>query len=74
MLKGKITREGLRYHAQVGAVTVDVTDDVQTLLESKVAEHERALAEMWAKHAEVMRRYAQIECIVLAGGAGMPTG
>ncbi len=75
MLQGKIIRDGNRdYCVKVGSVTVDVTDAVRTILAEEHAKHEQALAELRAQHASTVERYNQIARIILAGGAGMPTG
>lgn len=75
MLQGKIIRDGSRdYCVKVGSVTVDVSDDVRAILAEERAKHELALAELRAQHASTVDRYNQIALIVLAGGAGMPTG
>jgi len=85
MLRGKViydkdVRHDLRrdYTVQVGGVTIDISDDVRSIVSEfalkQHIEHEQAIADMHGKHAEVLKRYAQIERIVLAGGAGMPTG
>jgi hypothetical protein len=75
MLQGKIIRDGSRdYCVKVGSVTVDITDDVRTILAEERTKHERALAEQRAQHADILERYNRIVQIALAGGAGMPTG
>ena len=74
MLRGKIISDGRDYCVKVGSVAVDITDDVRVLIAKERAEHEQALAELRAAHADTVDRYNQIARIVLAGGAGMPTG
>lgn len=82
MLKGKITSTpaspGRDYLVKVGAVEVDVTDDVRAIVASEVEQackdYERVIAELRAAHADIAARYQQIQRIVLAGGTGMPTG
>lgn len=78
MLKGKIISDGHDYAVKVGGVTVDITDDVRTLIAQevaqKVAAKEQELAEQRAAHADTIKRYSEIQRIVFAGGAGMPTG
>jgi hypothetical protein len=74
MLKGKIIQDGSRYTVKVGAVTVDVTDDMRELLAQDRAEQDRAHDNLRATHADALKRYSEIQRIVLAGGAGMPTG
>ena len=75
MLQGKIIRDGSRdYCVKVGSVTVDITDDVRAIIAEVRAEHEQALADQQAQHASTVDRYNQIARIVLADGAGMPTG
>jgi len=70
----KIIRDGYQYRVQVGTVTVDVTDSVIELLAEERAKRDEANAELRAAHRDVVDRYNQIARIVLAGGAGMPTG
>ena len=85
MLRGKVIYDKSVHHdvrrdytVQVGSVTVDISDDVRSLISEfalkQHTEHEQAIADLHARHAEVLKRYSQIERIVLAGGAGMPTG
>lgn len=78
MLQGKIIRDGNDYSVKVGSVTVDISDDVRTLIAQEIvracAESEQTLADLHAKHADIIERYNQIQRIVLAGGTGMPTG
>jgi hypothetical protein len=85
MLKGKIIHDGPAvpsarrdYCVKVGSVTVDITDEVRTLIALEVASvrsvYDQALTDLRAKHADTVERYNQIARIVLAGGAGMPTG
>jgi hypothetical protein len=78
MLRGKIISDGGDYSVKVGSVTVDVTDEVRSLIEQARAQaraaSEQAIAELRAKHDDIVNRYNQIARIVLAGGAGMPTG
>lgn len=87
MLKGKIIHDGPSvangrhdYYVKVvpvgtvGSITIDITDDVRTLIARERATHEQAIADLRAKHADTVDRYNQIQRIVLAGGAGMPTG
>lgn len=82
MLQGKIICDigvhGREYRVKVGSVTVDITDDVRALIAQEVTdervEHEQAITELRAKHADTVERYNQIQRIVLAGGVGMPTG
>jgi hypothetical protein len=74
MLQGKIFHTGMEYLVKVGSVTVDITADVHALIGQEVAGFEQALAELRAKHADIIDRYNQIARIVLAGGVGMPTG
>lgn len=66
------------YTVQVGADTVDISDDVRSIVSEfalkQHTEHEQAIADLHARHAEVLKRYSQIERIVLAGSAGMQTG
>jgi hypothetical protein len=73
MLQGKIIRDGWRYCVKVGGVTVDVTDDLRALLEEARAEEKLEGAPQVVADADNLKRYAQIESIVLAGGRGMPT-
>lgn len=77
MLKGKIIHDGHDYSVKVGSVAVDITDEVRALIEhertSASAASAQELAELRAKHADIIGRYNQIASIVLAGGAGMPT-
>jgi hypothetical protein len=85
MLRGKVIYDKSVHHdlrrdytVQVGSVVVDISDDVRTLILEfalkQHTDHEQAIADMHAKHAEVLKRYSQIARIVLADGAGMPTG
>jgi hypothetical protein len=74
MLQGKIIREGKGYCVKVGSVTVDVTDDLNALIADERAKHDQALDALGTNHADALNRYKQIQNIVLAGGAGMPTG
>jgi hypothetical protein len=74
MLQGKIFHTGTEYLVKVGTVTVDITADVHALIGQEVAKFEQALAELRAKNTDTLDRYNQIARIVLAGGAGMPTG
>jgi hypothetical protein len=78
MLRGKITHDGHDYSVKVGSVTVDITDEVRALIEQESAKaraaSEQALADLRARHADTVDRYNRIAHIVLAGGAGMPTG
>ena len=79
MLKGKIIQDGFGYpncdyHVKVGSVTVDITDEVHTLIGQEITKFEQELAKLRAKYADNNDRYNQIARIILAGGAGMPTG
>jgi hypothetical protein len=78
MLRGKITHDGHDYSVKVGSVTVDITDAVRALIAQEVASacslYEQELTNLRAKHADIIDRYNRIAHIVLAGGAGMPTG
>lgn len=74
MMQGKITHSGINYYVKVGSITIDITADVYALIAQERAlmgeVHEQALA----AHADIVDRYNRITRIVLANGAGMPTG
>lgn len=83
MLRGKIiydqsVHHDLRrdYKVEVGSVTADISDDVRSLIsefsQKQHAEYEQSIADLHARHADILKRYSQIEHIVLADGAGMP--
>ena len=78
MLSGKIIHDGHDYSVKVGSVTVDITQEVHDLIALACRDRSRALlqelTELRAKHADIVDRYSQIARIVIAGGAGMPTG
>ncbi len=74
MMQGKITHSGINYYVKVGSITIDITDDVNALIVQEREVHEHAFAAHAAAHADIVNRYNQITRIVLANGAGMPTG
>lgn len=78
MLRGKIISDGHDYSVKVGSVTVDISTDVRTLIAKEIAHacsvYEQELTDLRAKSADTRDRYNQIARIVLAGGAGIPTG
>ena len=80
MLRGKIIYDKSVHHdlrrdytVQVDAVTVDISDDVRSLISEfamkQRADHEQTIADLLTRHADILKRYAQIERIVLADGA-----
>ena len=76
MLRGSIIRNGQDYSVKVGAISVDVTDDVRALIAQEIKQaclkYDQDLAELRARHVDVINRYEQIARIVRADGAGMP--
>lgn len=85
MLKGKIVSDDSDYYVvhyvKVGTVMVDITEGVRELIAQERAKHapERSkhaqeITALRAQHADTVDRYNQIARIILAGGAGMPTG
>ena len=81
MLQGKIIYDKSVHHdrrrdytVQVDAVTVDISDDVRSIVsefaQKQHADYEQQVADIHARHAEVLKRYSQIERIVLASGSG----